>query len=384
MRSSHDLQDPDRAAGPGGARRPWPPTRSPGGRARRRSSRCGDVYRDYAREHPGRYAAARYRLDPETAAASAGVRHAQLTRAVLRGYDLSEPGPDPRRPTAGQHVPRLRQPGAGRRLQPQRPRPRRRPGRGSSTPSTPCCDWQPGRPHMTDLPLTDGSTRSPTSLRHRGRPASSSAPRAACCPTGCPHAPARQADDPQLAMAESQPSGVRLALPHPGHRRRAGRAAHQARATSARRRGRTASTTCSSTASSSARRSAPGGDTLDHRHGDRVRRARRPARPATLRFDGLPGDEKDVEIWLPHDETTELVALRTDAPVEPVPARRPQGLAAPRQLDQPRLRRRQPDRAPGPPSPPPSAASTWSTSASAAAPCSTRSPPARCATPPPT
>ena len=50
-----------------------------------------DVYRDYAREHPGRYAAARYRLDPETAAASAGVRHAHLTRAVLRGYDLTEP-----------------------------------------------------------------------------------------------------------------------------------------------------------------------------------------------------------------------------------------------------------------------------------------------------
>ncbi|MDX3361405.1 MULTISPECIES: TetR/AcrR family transcriptional regulator [Streptomyces] len=50
-----------------------------------------DVYRDYAREHPGRYDAARYRLDPETAAASAGGRNAQLTRAVLRGYDLTEP-----------------------------------------------------------------------------------------------------------------------------------------------------------------------------------------------------------------------------------------------------------------------------------------------------
>ncbi|MCF6524186.1 TetR/AcrR family transcriptional regulator [Streptomyces sp. JJ36] len=48
------------------------------------------VYRDYAREHPGRYAAARTRLDPETAAASAGPRHAQLTRAILRGYDLPE------------------------------------------------------------------------------------------------------------------------------------------------------------------------------------------------------------------------------------------------------------------------------------------------------
>ncbi|MGW5877569.1 TetR/AcrR family transcriptional regulator [Nocardiopsis terrae] len=50
-----------------------------------------DVYRDYAHEHPGRYAAAQLRLDPQTAAAGAGVRHAQMTRALLRGYDLPEP-----------------------------------------------------------------------------------------------------------------------------------------------------------------------------------------------------------------------------------------------------------------------------------------------------
>ncbi|MFF2523309.1 TetR/AcrR family transcriptional regulator [Streptomyces liangshanensis] len=50
-----------------------------------------DAYRDYAREHPGRYDAARFRLDPETAAAGAGVRHARMMRAVLRGYDLAEP-----------------------------------------------------------------------------------------------------------------------------------------------------------------------------------------------------------------------------------------------------------------------------------------------------
>ncbi|MGY0059891.1 TetR/AcrR family transcriptional regulator [Streptomyces sp. LZ34] len=50
-----------------------------------------DVYRGYAREHPGRYAAAQLRLDPKTAAASAGGRHAQMTRAILRGYDLTEP-----------------------------------------------------------------------------------------------------------------------------------------------------------------------------------------------------------------------------------------------------------------------------------------------------
>ncbi|MFI6007638.1 TetR/AcrR family transcriptional regulator [Streptomyces sp. NPDC051243] len=50
-----------------------------------------NVYRDYEREHPGRAAAARMRLDPETAAGSAGVRHAHMTRAILRGYDIAEP-----------------------------------------------------------------------------------------------------------------------------------------------------------------------------------------------------------------------------------------------------------------------------------------------------
>jgi AcrR family transcriptional regulator len=50
-----------------------------------------DVYRDYAREHPGRYAAAQLRLDPETAATSAGPRHAAMARAVLIGYDVPEP-----------------------------------------------------------------------------------------------------------------------------------------------------------------------------------------------------------------------------------------------------------------------------------------------------
>ncbi|MFC9926239.1 TetR/AcrR family transcriptional regulator [Streptomyces sp. NPDC127190] len=50
-----------------------------------------DVFRDYARAHPGRSAAARHPLDAEAAAASGGVRIAQLTRAVLRGYELSEP-----------------------------------------------------------------------------------------------------------------------------------------------------------------------------------------------------------------------------------------------------------------------------------------------------
>ncbi|SFF39983.1 transcriptional regulator, TetR family [Actinacidiphila alni] len=58
----------------------------------------GDVYRDYATEHPGRYAATRQPLGT-TGGADAGVladavragtRHARMTRAILRGYDVAE------------------------------------------------------------------------------------------------------------------------------------------------------------------------------------------------------------------------------------------------------------------------------------------------------
>lgn len=47
----------------------------------------------------------------------------------------------------------------------------------------------------------------------------------------------------------------------------------------------------------------------------------RPGPVGTVWFPGLPEGVKDVEIWLPYNETTELVALRTDAPVEPTPDR---------------------------------------------------------------
>lgn len=124
-----------------------------------------------------------------------------------------------------------------------------------------------------------------------------------------------QNTDGQLAMAESQPSGVRLAfrtaataveldtLPtkrsYPGAPPRPdgvydllvdGRLAGRA--------------------------TAPGGHTLtvDLATGS-VEHT--PGRPVTLAFTGLPGGMKEVEIWLPHNETTELVALRTDAPVAP-------------------------------------------------------------------
>jgi hypothetical protein len=47
-----------------------------------------------------------------------------------------------------------------------------------------------------------------------------------------------------------------------------------------------------------------------------------PGPVGTVRFAGLPDRMKDVEIWLPHNEVTEVVALRTDAAVEAV---RPHG-----------------------------------------------------------
>ncbi|WP_229068450.1 GDSL-type esterase/lipase family protein [Actinoplanes sp. DH11] len=130
-----------------------------------------------------------------------------------------------------------------------------------------------------------------------------------------------QNTDGQLSMAESHPSGVRLAfrsrataieldtMPtrrvYPGVPSRPdglydlvvdGRLVEQAGVT--------------------------GGDALvvdlatgavEHRAGE----------PGTLRFTGLPEHEKDIEIWLPHRETTELIALRTDAPVEPARTDRP-------------------------------------------------------------
>lgn len=125
-----------------------------------------------------------------------------------------------------------------------------------------------------------------------------------------------QCRDAQLAMVQSQPSGVRLAfetaarsvelvtLPTKRNYRDMpprpdgvydllvdGRLVQQA--------------------------SAPGGKVLniDMMSGASTLEA---GAPQTLRFAGLPPGEKTVEIWLPHDETTELVALHADAPLLPL------------------------------------------------------------------
>ncbi len=126
-----------------------------------------------------------------------------------------------------------------------------------------------------------------------------------------------QNTDAQLAMAESQPSGVRLALRTratvleldtlPTKRAYTGVPPRPDGVYDLLVEGRPAG-----------RGSVAGGNTLTL---DMTTGATRfePGPVGTLRFDGLPEGVKDVEIWLPHNETTELVALRTDAPVEPAP-----------------------------------------------------------------
>jgi len=126
-----------------------------------------------------------------------------------------------------------------------------------------------------------------------------------------------QCDDPQLTMAEAQPAGVRLAFrtratvveldTHPTRRAYTGVPPRPA--------GRYDLLVDGGFAGQA---SAEGGTTirLDFATGTATTE---PGPTATVRFD-LPAGESDVEIWLPHNEKTELIALRTDAPVEPAPA----------------------------------------------------------------
>ncbi|MBD0838194.1 GDSL-type esterase/lipase family protein [Streptomyces sp. TRM68416] len=128
-----------------------------------------------------------------------------------------------------------------------------------------------------------------------------------------------QYPDPQLALAEAQPSGVRLAFRTratvveldtlPTKRAYTGVPPRPDGVYDLLVDGRL-----------TAQATASGGNTVtvDPATGSTELR---PGPVATLRFAELPDRDKDVEIWLPHNEMTELVALRTDAPVEPVPDR---------------------------------------------------------------
>ncbi|GAA1228995.1 SGNH/GDSL hydrolase family protein [Kitasatospora nipponensis] len=128
-----------------------------------------------------------------------------------------------------------------------------------------------------------------------------------------------QCADGQLAMAQSQPSGVRLVF-----RTRATTVELDARPTKRVYPGAPPRPDgvydLLVDGRMTDRGSVAGGSTLtiDLATGAATHR---PGPAGTLRFAGLSDAVKDVEIWLPHNETTELLALRTDAPVEPAPDR---------------------------------------------------------------
>ncbi|MFD0268076.1 GDSL-type esterase/lipase family protein [Streptomyces sp. NPDC127106] len=165
-------------------------------------------------------------------------------------------------------------------------------------------------PNWVTTPLTDALVRGAIELERTAR---------GLLPHRLPARARAQCTDGQLAMAEAQPSGVRLAF-----RTRA--TAVELDTVPTKRvylgappmpdgvydllvDGRL-----------TAQGSADGGNTLVIDMTD-WSTEHRPGPPAAVRFADLPAGAKDVEIWLPHDETTELVALRTDAPVEPSPRR---------------------------------------------------------------
>lgn len=55
-------------------------------------SALANAHRDFARQHPGLFQAARYPLDPNSIAESGAMRLSRANHAMLRGFDLDEAG----------------------------------------------------------------------------------------------------------------------------------------------------------------------------------------------------------------------------------------------------------------------------------------------------
>ncbi|MEX5236099.1 SGNH/GDSL hydrolase family protein [Kocuria arenosa] len=130
-----------------------------------------------------------------------------------------------------------------------------------------------------------------------------------------------QADDPQLAMAESQPSGARLLFST-----EASRIELRGRATRFRHEGappRPDGVFDLLVDSHHTRRAGLDSATvvgIDMATGDR---RITPGEIGGVVFDDLPSGPKTVELWLPHNETVELVEIRSDASLQPVQDSRP-------------------------------------------------------------
>jgi len=130
-----------------------------------------------------------------------------------------------------------------------------------------------------------------------------------------------QCPDPQLLMVEAQPSGVRLVfstsatvIELDARRTRRVYAGMPARPDGV--------YDLLVDGVLAAQASIDGGDVMTINLGT-GEVATAPGLAGTVRFTGLPARSKSIELWLPFNETTELVALRTDAPIAPIPATRP-------------------------------------------------------------
>lgn len=162
---------------------------------------------------------------------------------------------------------------------------------------------------MTDVPLTEALFRGAVEIEHTATGVQ---------PHRLPGWARRQLPDPQLLMAQAQPSGVRLVLrsaataieleTRPTRVAYVGAPPRPLGVYELLVDGRPAG-----------RGTVDGGDVLtidmttggrEVTHGD----------PGVVAFGGLPATDKLVELWLPHNELTEVVSLRADAPVEAVPA----------------------------------------------------------------
>ncbi|MFD7880471.1 GDSL-type esterase/lipase family protein [Streptomyces sp. NPDC059766] len=124
-----------------------------------------------------------------------------------------------------------------------------------------------------------------------------------------------QCSDEQLAMAEAQPSGVRLVF-----RTRASTVELDVLPTKMEYPGLPARPDgvydLLVDGRPAGRAVASGGNVLSVDMATGTRETR-PGPVGSVRFGELPAGEKDIEIWLPYTEITELIAVRTDAPVEP-------------------------------------------------------------------
>ncbi|MFD4292438.1 GDSL-type esterase/lipase family protein [Rhodococcus sp. NPDC058505] len=136
-------------------------------------------------------------------------------------------------------------------------------------------------------------------------------------PHRLPAAARKQIPDSQLAMAEVQPSGVRLEF-----RTRATTIELDSLPTKRAYRGMPALPDgvydLLADGKLAAQATVDGGNvhTITDLRTGAAELAEGPA--GTARFTDLPAGDKHIEIWLPHAEITELIGLRTDAPIEPI------------------------------------------------------------------